>query len=777
MDVTGNKSYYKSVILLIITLLFPFSGLLVSYAQYSGEIISLTPHNSKFINYGPVLVNDSLTIKFLAKNTGSLPLRLEPRVPSFYLGLSPNDATAVQWERFSRDNSKPELPKIFENDTSDTLHIKFIARDTLISRTGWHEALFCISFLPGDSDSETPISKIDTFFLRVKKTPYYVAGFDDLINFDSVYVNPNSTNEKIWRVKNVRDINQAVDELKGNLITQPFSDREFIIPDLPASPLSIYPDSIIYLNLKYHPLNRGKDSMFLKLNYQPFPVEFPDSIDFAWTALRGIGVEQELNIHDASHNWYNDTIKLGNVKLGETVKLLLTINNDGNLPFGIKSQAITGINDDSANDFSIVTPFLANGMHLQANEKMFTEIHFTPSDIGTVSAKLRLESDILDRNIVGTQPDKRYEYFYIQANVISPKIVLQTNEVDMGNIILTGSDCPSQRDTVLHIFNSGNANLEIYSVLTNPHYPESNFYPSRQSIVIPPGSSDTLTIQFRAEQGEFNNFFSDIIILTNQYPPFDSIVVSFRAATVPPVSVNLSIPKNIRAKPGTMLELPIILNADDIKPARLARNFRASLIYNRSLLEFVGFISLGTASEGSLNHGDNFEIPESDELNLDIRAGGLSYFLPKDTLIILRFRTYLGNSVRTEISILEPKFGDGKCDNILNLINISGDYTIDSVCGINYKAIPSTSGNFSLEISGSENFAEHSVSASIPYSCNVKISILNLNGQIVHEMLNQNMPAGKYSFPLESFNLKSGLYAVLLETPAVRLVKPFPVVK
>lgn len=759
----------------IFVALFLFVSIHFSISQeYRGQIYSTVPHIGQAINFGPVFLNDTLEIKFVARNTGELPIKIEQGIPTFFLGLSPNDPTTVQWERFRRVSA----PRTYQPGESDTLRINFLSGDTLVTRTGWHEALLGVSFLPADKESDETISKIDTFFLRVKKTPYFVAGYEDDIRFDSVYIHPNVSQGAVWRVKNVWKVNQPAFALDKRLITQPFSRDEILVSDLPVSPLNIYPDSTINIPVSYYPLNRGRDSMFLRLLYHPLKDNFPDSVDFAWTRITGTGVEQDLRIVSSNYNWSNDTIDLGDVFAGRKININIGVKNYGNIPFGALSQVLLeNVSENTFSDAIIKQEFSANIWHLKPDSVMHSEIEFLPKDNGFFIVRFRVESDIFSRNISGAQPTARFKYFYLKGNIVGPKIVTNITEIDMGNVIVSTPECDARRDTVLNIFNVGNYDLIIYNVLTEPAYPESRFFPNRQNLIIPAGKSDTLSIQFLVLQGDYDTYSSKLIFVTNQAAPFDSVVINLKGTSIPPIAANLIIQDDLKSKPGTNIEVPVIVKSNGTNPAKFARNFRTSLFYNRSILEFNGISTIGFACEGSLNYGDMIENPDSEELILNIRKPDMSFFTSKDTLFVIKFKTYLGNSAVTDITFIEPKFSDGKCENILTILPKSGRYFTDSVCGIDYKALPSANGNFKLTTSINNVTNSNIFSFELPYTTNAEVNICNVAGEKLIGIINQTFPAGIYTFTHDFDELSSGFYFIELVTPAIRIVKPLPVVK
>ena len=746
-------------------------GLNLYSEEYAGKFTSVVPHESPFINYGPCFLNDTLQIKFTVKNTGEKPLWMTNSVPAFYLGLSPNGTTNEQWTLFSRLS---DLRKSFQPGQEDTIRINFLAKDTLITKPGWHEALLAMSLLPSDELGAQPISKIDTFFLRVKKTIYFVSGYEDDIDFDSVYIFPNIIPHKTWRVKNVWTKNQPVIKLEPLMITQPVTPPEIIVQDLPQNTIDIYPDSIIYLDVQYYPQDRGMDSMYLKLLYHPLKSEFPDSVDYAWSAIKGIGVEQKLSIAYSTHNAWNDTIFLGdNIKLDDTLSIEVSLKNDGNLPFGVKSQVILNDTDDNEHpDIKFVNKFQTNGLHLNPQQQMVASLELKPSDIGYFAARIRIESDIFDRNIQGVQPDKRYKYIYLKGFVRSPRLEVRYDEIDMGNVIVSSTECPSNRDTVIKIYNTGNEILSVSITIS----PTGKFFASQVFMDINPNSSDTLLVSFIADGDDFNSYEANIKFESNTITAMTKNI-KLKARSIPPIAATLGIPQNLRTRPGTQIEVPVTLISNGTRPAQFAKSFKTTLFYNRSLLEFAGIRTIGTAAQGAVYNGDSIENPETQELKLDIRTLGTGFFMARDTLIFLKFRTYLGDAIATEISFIEPKFGDGNCDNIFTLLKTNGVYYTDSVCGIAYKALPSISGKFNLKVVSNIASGRDDIEFELPYSTFTVVKILDIFGQEVKTLISSEMTSGKYQIEADVTGFLSGMYLIELTTPAIRLIQPFPVSK
>lgn len=762
----------------ILSALFFFLFVVTSKSiDYASLIESIVPSEKRIVNYGPCFLNDTLYIKFFVKNSGEKPLLMNPLKPTFYLGLSPNDPTANQFNLFRRNTTNPVLPKIFESGDSDTLRISFIAGDTTISNTGWHEALLGLSFLKSNAPDDGPISKIDTFFLRVKKTPYFVAGFEDAICFDTVYVYPNINIDKNWRVKNVWNKNQFLIGFEKKLITQSAEEEEIIISKFPINN-EISPQNIFFFPIRYYPKNRGNDSLLLKLNYRPLPNEFPDSIDYAWTMVSGYGAEQDIRIKSSNYNWYNDTIDLGDIFIDNNINIDIKIENKSNFPFGILSQKILNIDNNSTNEnFVIKQLFVSNGKHIPINDESTCQISFSPNKPGKYIARLQIESDILKRNFLGTQPEKQYIQFYIKANVKSPILLSSANEIDFGNIIVNNSNCLSNIDTTIKIYNTGNSDLIIRNILFNPKFPEGNFFSNDFQTIIPAGESSFINISFQGNSGEYKSYSAKLLLVNNQLAPNDIVEINLSAKSVPPITAYLSMPQDLKSKPGTNIEVPIVLNSNDMSPAQYAKSFTTSLYYNRNLLEYNGIRTINTACEGAFNIGENFENPQKNELFLEIVTAEQSYFKKKDTLFFIKFKSYLGDAPATEISFVNPKFSDGKCNDIFTLINQNGIYTTDSICGLDYKAVPLLSGKFNLNLFYKNDFYPYQIDFELPYNTYVNISISDILGNIVENIISENLVSGNYKMNFSFDILPFGTYFIMLKTPQYTIVKPFSIIK
>jgi hypothetical protein len=199
----------------------------------------------------------------------------------------------------------------------------------------------------------------------------------------------------------------------------------------------------------------------------------------------------------------------------------------------------------------------------------------------------------------------------------------------------------------------------------------------------------------------------------------------------------------------------------ELSPAVFAKSFQTELIFDETLLRFRNRKSIGTAVEGAIiditAEGNNIL-----KINIDKRP---DQFLSRDTLIKLYFDTYLGESISTPISIVAGKtyLSD---DNCLKAINIdgkisSGSFSLDSICGLEYKAVPRNGNVFSLE-SIFPLPAEEVINTTynIPFKTDININIIDSYGRIVRSIREQNIPSGKYTAKIYVSDLNSGVYTL-----------------
>jgi hypothetical protein len=734
--------------------------------DYSAEIIPLIKPERMIINMGPCLILDSIRADFIIKNTGLKGLYMEPLFPTFYLGAIPNDLS-FNFNLFKR---KTELPKIFPSNTSDTLTIQFIAGDTVETKPGWHDALVGLAFFKEETQTVPTISKIDTFLLKVKKTMKYFDGFDDNINFDSVYVNPTNMKTMVWRGRNVYKDSILIKNRELKYITQPQNIGEFKFYDS-ISDLDVITDGIVKWTVSYYPVDMGFDSLKMKVNFIPKPDIKPDSVDFINVMILGTGVKQKIEITNSKNDFSGDTILVGNIRSGEKKDIEFLLKNNGNIPVNsIKEELIDEFSGSESKDIILVTAFKDNKNYFYPDSLKKIFLEYNPKELGAFLIKYRITTDLTERNIYGVPESQKYCLFYLKGSVVSPKLAVSSNIIDFGNVMINKTNCLSVRDTILRISNIGNDNLIISHIVV---IPETNFKISSSTFELAPYKDTTIKITFTGNSGTIGESFAELRIASNQRIPSDTTVIQLKAKSVSSITGNLSISDSIKAKPGTMIEVPVVLKNDFIKPSIFASKFTSDLSYNQTMLKYQGVKTLGTASEGALNLGDNTEITEKNHITIDLQMPSGTYFKSSDTIALLRFDTFLGDAVSCELAFSNPKFGDNNCEEVFGLNVINGIMTTDSVCGIGFKAVPKPKSKYYIKVF-QDVFLENKIKfeISIPVKIENTLDLYDIYGNKTRNIFKSELPAGVYSSYLNTADLNSGIYYLLLTNKFYQAIQP-----
>ncbi len=743
--------------------------------EYSGKIIPLTkPSTKNIINGGPVFIDDSIRFSFEIINDGAKALFMQPLVPSFYLGVSPNDPTQSQFTFFRRITS---LERIFPPGTRDTLIIQFNPGDIIAPPLGWYEALLGMSLLKNDDRTAPPIAKIDTFLLRAKKIATFLNGMNDVINFDSVYVNPNVEQTMKWELKNAWTESIKLESYKLVEISQQPSGQEIFIQQRPPG-IKIQPKNLIEWKFNYHPLDRGSDTIEYQIFYKPYPSNFPDSLNFASVKVVGTGVEQKMQLMSSNYNIVGDTLDLGNVRVGESITIIGVFKNLGNIPFRALKQSVIDIfTRTSHKDFNVLIGLGNKQNDILPDSSDGFAIRFQPNEPGLELAEYIIESNLMVRGIKGAQNSDAFVRLHIKSNVVSPKLLILKDTLDFGAVTLNKPACLNYKDTTLTIYNTGNENLIIKNISIFNGY-VANFFTNTSVLEIPPNSQGRIDIRFENNSGQIGEYEARLRLVTNSPKPMDTVFIVLRTVSTPPLSAYLSIPENLRASPGRMIEVPVLISSDILAPPEYAKSVNFGISYDRSILEYKGIVTLGTATAGASFEGDNREFPEKQSVNIKLTKLGGDFFERNDTLCKIRFYTYLGHSVATEIAFINPKFSDGNCDDLFDLTITNGMFVTDSVCGLELKAVPTDFRGFGISYLYTEPIADRVVfECTISRATDVTFTVYDAYGRIVNTESAGNIPAGTYQYFYNTGLINSGTYFIEMRAPFLTTYESFTVIK
>lgn len=731
-------------------------------SQPSVEVAWEQISDTSIVNLGPCRLGDTLSARFLINNTGDKDLRITERIPSIYVGLSPNDTIdGNQFQEFREIIPSPRFDIPAGEKT--VLSINYIPfNDTIAFPLGWKEAVFRLKIALVEDEDE--IIYNHEYFLHAKKTKLLVDGYANHFSFDSVYVNPVIAKSQQWKIKNLIDRNILLDKQKDSLISQQLTLSEFEFSSLPEN-IMIQPGKIVDWDISYSPLDMGPDTSLFYIDYFPDKDQFPDSTDRIWCYFYGYGVKQDIRIIDCNFNVEGDTIDIGNIQLGESKTINCKVKNFGNIPFGMLSQRISDESSDLASGFEILSEFGGNN-HLLPDSTGNFSIECLPEKSGKFIVKYEIESDIVNRDIYGLQADAEKLVFYIKGIGLEAKININSDSVDFGNVFSFLPYCESSRDTTITIKNNGNAELEIESIIIKNQEPDEAFYLEENSMLIPAYSSEKLKITFAPFIND--EYSAELLLVTNLFPPNDSIWIYLEAVSVRPVRTILSM-DSISAAPGRVVQYALKIDKNNVIHAK---TFVDTIYFESTLLEYAGHETIGTASDGGLEEKIIAEF-DPGKLSVFLSKPVGRRFLPSDTLLILKFRTYLGETIATKLSFTEPTFGDENCSHVLNILPTDGFFRLDSVCGLEYKATETNSNGHSLtRISPNPASDIIAVDFTAGFKGRVIIILYDNYGRKSLEVIDKIVDQGDYAATSDISNLPQGMYYIEMKIGLFRKILP-----
>lgn len=731
-----------------------FIGLPIKmFSQLSGEIINTEIYRDT-LDFGICMVGDNVQKTFTIKNTGNKTLKIGPIKPSFALETTGLPGHLNDHEEFS-DNIGISRELFIVSGDSASLIIRYKAENDTNTWT-FNQKFVRLTIGLYDFELAPPTNLNDciasiNIILTVAKVRKHIDGYQNSYNFDSVYVNPPSLINFRWKIANATSNYLQIDSQRVAWRTVPLSPPEFEIEtkSLPVPMLSR--DKPLEWNVGYSPRNRGEDKATLFVGYQ-----FNNNLNFTYLDVNGFGVEQDLIALNSNASGYpRDTIDVGRVWVGQSKEVWVQFGNNGNLNFGAGKQYIYDGNegDFPSEYFSITQPILNNRHYFPTQGDTF-RINFTAKEKRKFVARYIIESDISSRKIRGLPGSAFTEIFYLKGEGIEPQLIIEQDTIDFGNVVWH-PECPTSRTFTLKLTNNGNTDLQLIEILNNLPF-TIGYFGSEPVEFIPARSTDSIKVVFTPNIQE--TYLSDLIFITNGNPPQDSIKIILRATKSEPDKVRLSIPNQLRVKPGNIVSLPVMVNRELIQKAR---TFKTELTYNKTILKYLSYEKIGTATENSDDNDVSIrELNGGGKLGiyLETPTNG-SFFLPRETLLRLNFQTYIGDDISTPIAFIEPLFGDGFCDKVLLPLDTNGLVTIDSVCGLTELLLPQGYGSFLIgEVLPNPAFESASVKYELKYEIPIQITLFNEIGIPMKNLINDTQKSGIYDLNIDTGNYPAGIY-------------------
>ncbi len=752
----------------IIIFVLLFSAITAALAQSSGEIYHINESGirSDTIDFDIVFYQNSTPVlrKVILNNTGKTRLQIATKQSPDFAIIRINTNT-FEHREFDADQSTV-FPLVIEPGAIDSITITYTSNIDISPSQyplGERMATLILALTPVGDPSNIIVS--DTFHLAVLKTRDVLSTKQNLLDFDSVYVGDEIHVEKDWNVKNISDKNVSVTSQNFTPFLTLF--KEGFVPQIPG-PFTFLKLTNRPIWIQFKPKEMGLDSARYSVVYFPNIDNQTDSVS---VQLRGVGVQQIIEIEQATavpccaNVASADLISISNsVRIGDSVVVTIVIQNKGNIPFGLISQHLEG---SSSSNFYILKKFkedqdLGPKSTENKGELDTAIVVFTPTDLGNFSIDYVLESNIRSR--IHTAPDSSSQHIIkIVVSAAKPNLVVlnaANSVIDFDSVFLSfDPSCASPRVPFkLTMRNTGNVPLKISSAIIRP---TGVFTTSSPIAEIPSNQESSIYVTFSPTDSGL--FTADFLIVSNSGGSSndvrDTTRIRLTGKAYQPPEVSVSLPRTTRSKAGKPISIPILVS----KSIKNVKRMETSFTYQDTLgLEYVGYISLGTASEGDTIVSNR----NGNKITLIITAPDRSLY-EKDTLILLLFNTYL-STFETSSLELTAKAGDPNCHAAFPVPSdqrLRAIFALDSLCGTTYRQVLNAGAGYQLRSFASNPTDQIAfIEYSLPYTSKTTVKMFTTFGAEVSTVAEGIFEPGTYRAAVSVSDLPPGVYYCVMQS-------------
>lgn len=728
---------------------------------------------SDTIDMGMCMPGMELTTIFNLKNLENKRFQMNGINPTYGVFFLPGHP-----DEFNEFFNVTSFPVILQPNSQRQFLFKFQAFSVTSFPARKNTARLRLGFFNPDSltlpENDGQLVGFRDFVVIGRKTEHYIDVFERTIQFDSIYVYPLDTVRKQLIVQNSSPFKLELEDVR--YVRSFNAEITSTIKKLPLTFSPYLDDGFQHVwHLAYYPRNMGLDTAELSFYYRPDTLNYPDSVVVRRTSIKAVGVMQDLGVvrADTAEFTFN-SVNFGDVDVGQSKEVRIALQTVGNIPFGALSQKILQYDSDrEAEGFSIVRR-MNDSVDLQPFLSDTMIVRFEPTRSDTFQVRLVLESDIIHRKIYGYPDSVRYRTIILRGVGRQAEIAALPTVIDFGNITVSDfGDCPTRRDTLIAVSNTGNLELRVQ----NRVVPDNNSNPFKVEpgfVTIPGRESRFVRVIFDSIATKPIDYEAQLLVYSNSPKGKDSLTVLLKARGVYPDTMDIKFNSNISSFPGRRISIPVLI---DRRKVSVARVFSDTITYNNSILNFFGTRTAGTASRFAQTVLAS-QNGNSGELYLRIETLGSERFVSSDTLIILEFETYLGDETRTNLHFVNPKFGDGICERILSLNASDGSFAIDSVCGLEFKTrvqmlnpirfysiMPNPAGN------------DATINYEVTEQTDVKIVLINLFGEEIRTSNMHSTFPGLYSYQYDLSGIPPGVYFVDIRSSSFSNVKQLMIIK
>ena len=609
-----------------------------------------------------------------------------------------------------------------------------------------------------DAQTQRPIMR-RIFICSGVKTNRLIATDQRVVSFDSVFISDGCSSSRTATLYGVTEANVAIEAQRVRPMTPVLGPHEITIDTFPD--VEFAGINTVSWKCRYKPVNLGIDAVEFSVLYDN-QADPSDSV--VRVVLQGVGVSQDFALRGIRQigssliggGIRGDTIDLGMLPvISDSSKVAIAMQSIGNIGVGVDSVVFSPISGQ-VNEF-----FLRRGLSKWLPATMSDTIHvaFAPDVASAASvARLRIYTN-LGRRYISCVPEASVVKEYIVVASRQQAFSVESGTLAYGRVVRTkGCDAFAERTITLR--NNSNLECVIDSVTVDPLSGGARLQ-GLSGVVVPPRSSVSATCEFTPSYAGEHTGTVTLWLNTKQ----KTLVIPYSAQVVDAEPVELSAAGEYRAKPGSRIRIAVRSTNKIVSGIQRARIY---LEANPTLLQYVDAIQQGTASEGALvNIGD---ISGGVVIDIEQDAG----MIARDTLVLLDFNTYLGDSASTAIVVGEySTLGTIACPDALPLIRSHGRFTLDSLCGLSYKTRTASSGlRGSLFPNPSSGYTNLIVESALQNATRIEIiDGFGRNVRSEHVKVND----GVLLRHLDVSALPSGQYTVVIECNGLMLRLPLAV--
>lgn len=740
-----------------------------------GRVWHIDDKNRDTIDFGVVFLGDSVPQRFLLQNYTNKTYKVLGKSPSYIIRSVLGGGDFRYLHFLPKNNSNPIID-IKPNSVPDTVTIYF--RDKLNNDDAVGEmAAFMELGMVDESFPDTDPRHLivaDTFYLVGRKTDKLIAATKENLEFDSVYINPKSPSlTKTWNVRNVWRERLKIENEDYKLITSKFFDGEINIEKLDI-PFELQERSNYYrYPITYTPKDLNIDSAIYKMYYfndinNDNPTRKLDSIV---TVISGVGVRQDLRINsiDKGNNFSKSNnpnepntwiIELGNININEDFDIKIILENpiiNSNIPIG-KSSENFAQKFNRTDKIDLIKSFISNGRFLVPGALDTLRFILNLNTYGSFEIEYNLKTNLRNRKISNFQNEDENFKFIFKGFGVSGDISISRDSINFGAINIVGS-CPLSITDSIKIKNRGTADLDL-KFISGSNFAGFDFdYGGKSNLK--PNEEMYLKITFiPVSEINYNSILNIVYNIGNKE---DTLKIYLFGNGISRLVTNLSVPE-LRYKPGNEIIIPINIEGNKIS---LSSKFSSTIRYDNTMLAYLGYKNSNTATN-NLSLDSKITLKPNaqfDELEIYLNSPENQNFANSDTLILLRFNTFLGDRLSSNLELFNPKFGNENCEEIIEINKTDGVVIIDSICGLEYKVFDrSKRQKFVLKIP-SPNPIESSfeLDFTVAFETHVNIEIYNSYGEIVYQIIDQKLGEGNYSRMVDFSQFNVGVYLIRMK--------------